>query len=421
MPSLGSAAPQVIRYSERRAQSSALAYTCIDLFAGAGGLAEGFRQAGFSVLSGTDLDSTAGATFRHNFPGASFFECPISHLTGTELLLDADLQPGDLDCLIGGPPCQSFSYNNHQRSRRKARAHLFRDYLRIVETLEPKCLVMENVPGILTVGGGAVVDEIHEALDELGYECEARILFSEDFGVPQQRRRVFFVATRLGWEDRLFPRGSHGPAPKPSEQANSYVHRWTRRPGQPYRRPPSVWAAIGDLPPLGNGEGEDLARYAHVPRTEYQRLMRGDQEELFNHVAPSLGTSMLARIRHVPEGGNWRAIPRNLLPAGMRRARKSDHTKRYGRLSKRGLCCTILTKLDPHWGSYVHPEDDRAISVRESARLQSFTDRFRFLGYPSQQAEQVGNAVPPLMAAAMARAVRAHIKTHGRQAHTRAA
>ncbi len=418
---MNGAGPAVVRYYERCNSVSVRKPTCIDLFSGAGGLAQGFHQAGFSVLSGNDFSRAASETFRYNFLEASFFECPISDLTGAELLADARLQPGDLDCLIGGPPCQSFSYNNHERSRRKARARLFRDYLRIVHTLEPKCLVMENVPGILTVGGGAVLDEIYESLGELGYECDARVLYSEDFGVPQQRRRVFFVATRLGWEDRLFPRGRFGPAPKPPASANPYVHRWEREPDERFRRPPAVWAAIGDLPTLGNAEGEEVAGYTRAPRTPYQEMMRGDQDELFNHVAPGLGAAMLKRIRHVPEGGNWRDIPRSLLPAGMRRARESDHTKRYGRLCKRGLCCTILTKSDPHWGSYVHPVSDRTLTVREAARLQSFPDHFRFLGYRKHQFMQVGNAVPPLMAAAVARAVRGHIKRNGRQAHARAA
>jgi DNA (cytosine-5)-methyltransferase 1 len=280
---------------------------------------------------------------------------------------------------------------------------------------------MENVPGILTVGGGAVVREILDELASLGYDCEARILFAEDFGVPQQRRRVFFIATRLGAAGPLFPRGTFGPAPKPSLQANSFVHRWELRAGQPRRDPPSIWQAIGDLPAIGNGEGEMESAYDRASRTAYQRLMRGDQVQLFNHVAPVLGESLLERIRHVPEGGNWRDIPRELLPLGMQRARKNDHTKRYGRLSKDGLCCTILTKCDPHWGSYVHPEIDRIISVREAARLQSFPDSFRFHGTRTEQFEQVGNAVPPLMAAAIARTVRAHIRANVRSAHTRAA
>lgn len=382
--------------------------TCIDLFAGAGGLAEGFRQARFTILAGTDADESAAKTFTTNFPEASFFLCPISALTGDELLKDTGLRRGQLDCLIGGPPCTAFSYNNHQRSTTHVRAGLFRDYLRIVRVLLPKCLVMENVPGILTIGEGAIVDEIHDALEELGYECKPRILYAEDFGVPQERRRVFFVATRLGWTDRLFPNGSHGPVPKPSEEANRYVHRW----GQRRRRVrlPTVWGAIGDLPGLKNGDGKEESRYTRKPRTPYQRRMRGWARRVYNHVAPILSDINLERMRHVPQGGNWRNIPFKLLPAGMRRALETDHTKRYGRLSKRGRCCTILTKCDPHWGSYIHPTDERAISVREAARLQGFPDRFLFTGPRMRQFVQVGNAVPPPMARAIGFAVRRHLR-----------
>lgn len=415
------AGTRLVTHYERRISSAVRAFTCIDLFAGAGGLAEGFRQAGFTILSANDADPAAAVTFRANFPTASFFHSPISHLDGAELLADSELRPRQLDCLIGGPPCQSFSYNNHERSRRKARARLFRDYLRIVDALQPNCIVMENVPGILTVGGGAVVEEIYNGLSELGYECLARTLFAEDFGVPQQRRRVFFVATRLGWDEGLFPIGSHGPAPKPSLEANAYVHRWEPHKGTTAAELVTVWDAISDLPRLKNGAGQDSSRYSREPRTDYQSAMRGAQAELYNHVAPELSDLMLERISHVPEGGNWRDIPRRLLPAGMKRAEETDHTKRYGRLSRSGLCCTILTKCDPHWGSYIHPLQDRAISVREAARLQSFPDRFRFLGHRTDQFQQIGNAVPPLMAAAVARAVRDHIKRNGRQTLARAA
>lgn len=383
--------------------------TVIDLFAGAGGLAEGFRQAGFSILSGNDIDAAARATFRHNFRRASFFEVAISELRGQDLLDDAGLKRGELDCLIGGPPCQSFSYNNHARSRRKARARLFRDYLRIVGELEPRSIVMENVPGILTIGGGAIVEEIYSSLEELGYDCEARTLFAEDFGVPQQRRRVFFIASRVGSAVDLFPMGTHGPAPKPSARANPFVHHWEWPARRRRVRVPTVWSAIGDLPLIRNGGGEEVARHTRQAKTQYQRSMRRGMRNLYNHVAPRLTPGLIERIEFVPPGGNWRDIPHELLPAGMQRARPKDHTKRYGRLEKRGLCSTILTKCDPHWGSYIHPVQDRAISVREAARLQSFPDRFRFLGHRSEQCVQVGNAVPPRMAAAIAKTIREQI------------
>ena len=387
--------------------------TCIDVFSGAGGMADGFRQAGFRILSGVDQATAACSTFRLNFPEASFFRCPISELSGQELLEDAGLEQGDLDCLIGGPPCQAFSYNNHARGEHATRSTLFRDYLRIVEALLPKCVVMENVPGILTILDGTVVEAIYGELRALGYECEARILYAEDYGVPQERRRVFFIASRIGPVAGLFPRGRFGPAPKPSKETNPFVHRWSLRPGQEPQRPPTVWCAIGDLPTIANGGGADKAVHTKTPVCGYQARMRQRRRRIYNHVAPALRSVQMNRIRHVPEGGNWRDIPFDLLPAGMQRAKPSDHTKRYGRLSKQGLCCTILTKCDPHWGSYVHPDQERAISVREAARLQSFTDRFRFAGYRSQQFALVGNAVPPLLAAAIGRRIRRHLQVSG--------
>ena len=126
---------------------------------------------------------------------------------------------------------------------------------------------------------------------------------------------------------------------------------------------------------------------------------------IFNHVAPALGAINLERLKYIPEGGSWRDIPIELLPAGMKRARRSDHTKRYGRLKKDGFASTILTKCDPHWGAFFHPEQDRVITVREAARLQCFPDKIRFEGSKVEQYKQVGNAVPVLLSAAVAKVV----------------
>jgi DNA (cytosine-5)-methyltransferase 1 len=380
--------------------------TCVDLFAGAGGLAEGFRQAGWRILAGADLDTFAASTFRANFPDAKFFIGPVSKLKPKQFMKALGLRPGQLDCLIGGPPCQSFSYNNHSRSASDRRARLFRDYLRIVRALRPKCLVMENVPGLLTIGEGVVIEEIKRRLGRLGYILSVRILYSEDFGVPQKRRRVFIVGTRLLRNEWAFPAGTHGPAPKPSEEANTLVHRWSPR-GRGRKAKPfvTVWQAIGDLPRLHNGGGAEELRYTRKAHNVFQRRARRDASQLLNHRVHRVSPKMITRMRSIPEGGNWLNIPRRLLPAGMKRAKKCDHTRRYGRLSRKDLCCTILTKCDPHWGSYIHPLDDRTISVREAARLQSFPDHFRFMGPISRQYEQVGNAVPPAMAAPIAQSL----------------
>ena len=386
--------------------------TCIDLFAGAGGLAVGFRQAGWAILAANDIDPDAAETFRLNFPEASFFQGPISGVTASTLLKECGLKKGQLDCLIGGPPCQSFSYNNHQRSADDERAGLFRHYLRLVKGLKPKMLVMENVPGILTIGNNRVIAEISKKLATLGYDVSVRVLSAEEYGTPQVRRRVFVVASRMGKSDAMFPDPSHRPAPGVRRPAAGEKQRRTGR-----GRTITVYEAIGDLPIIRSGGGTAEAIPLKKPaRSSYQRKLRARSKVVQNHVCHALTKSMLKRISHVPEGGNWRDIPFHLLPSGMKRAQPHDHTKRYGRLSRRGFASTLLTKCDPHWGAYIHPTQQRTISVREAARLQGFPDKFVFAG-PSLGAHyaQVGNAVPVPVACAVATASLNHITSYARK------
>jgi DNA (cytosine-5)-methyltransferase 1 len=366
-------------------------YYSVDLFAGAGGLTEGFRQVGVDPLVATDLDSPAAATFRANFPDVPFLERPIEDVPGKELLRTAGLRRGELDVLLGGPPCQAFSVYNHQRGFHDERSGLFREYLRVVEELRPKVIVMENVTGMKDLGNGRAIREIHQRLGKLGYQVEDRTLKSEEYGVPQERRRIFFIGTRLNGPIQ-WPEVTHG--------SGSELFDAVREPFV------TVGDAISDLPLIESGEGRDEVRpYTRQPRSDYQREMRRDSPGVANHEAPRLEQINMERMKHIPPGGSWRDLPWKLLPPGMKRARRSDHTKRYGRLHPKGLASTILTKCDPHWGAYFHPEQDRAISVREAARLQSFPDRLRFLGPRGEQYRQVGNAVPPLLARAVAESV----------------
>lgn len=390
------------------------AHRCIDLFAGAGGLAVGFRSAGWGVIAGNDIDADAAETFKLNFPEASFFEGPVSKLSAEELLTDCGLERGDLDCLVGGPPCQSFSHNNHHRSAADERARLFEHYLALVEGLNPKTIVMENVPGILSIDGGRVVEEILAHLRRLGFDATVARLSAEEFGTPQLRRRVFIVASRVGPAEQLVPSATHW------SPALARCGGPKDRPRGATRRPVTVWQAIGDLPELENGGGGHVTAWPPgQPSTTYQRDARRWSSDLCNHVCHRLTDVNLNRIIHVPEGGNWRDVPHELLPAGMKRARLQDHTKRYGRLARGGFASTILTKCDPHWGAYVHPTQDRTISVREAARLQGFPDTFRFAGeHLSKHYTQVGNAVPVQVAQAIGLAVLAHVRGHGAKGQT---
>jgi DNA (cytosine-5)-methyltransferase 1 len=362
--------------------------TVIDLFSGAGGLSEGFRHAGFDILAANDADEDAAQTFRAAHPYTNFIDGPIQGITTDHLLAAGGLKKGELDVLIGGPPCQAFSVYNHQRGFHDERSGLFREYLRIVKGLMPKMVVMENVTGITSLGEGQAVTEIHRKLGKLGFHVEHAILKAEEFGIPQQRRRIFFIGSRDA-ERIEWPEPTYGPA------------------GNLFFRPfVTVKEAIGDLPALNICEGADDSRYTRVPQYEYQRIMRHGADRLYNHVAPLLAEINLKRLEYIKPGGSWRDIPVRLLPAGMKRAKRSDHTKRYGRLHPDGMASTILTKCDLHWGAYIHPSQQRTLTVREAARFQSFPDRFRFYGARFEQFRQVGNAVPPLLAEAVALKVR---------------
>ncbi len=260
---------------------------------------------------------------------------------------------------------------------------MFREYLKIVKGIKPKWVVMENVTGITSVGDGQAVEEIKAGLAELGYHVEARILKAEEYGAPQERRRIFFVGNRLDITIR-WPEPDHGKGLKP------FV---------------TVVDAIGDLPVLVNAEDKGVLPYPSKPLTEYQAMLREGSELVHNHSAPRLAPVNLKRMKHIPQGGSWRNVAIDLLPAGMKKAKRSDHTKRYGRLREDGLSSTILTKCDIHWGAYIHPTQDRSLTVREAARFQSFPDWFVFEGPRTEQYVQVGNAVPPLLGRKVAEAI----------------
>ena len=349
--------------------------TVIDLFCGAGGLSEGLRQAGFDILAGNDIDSHAGATFAATHPDAKFLPGSIYELTPQDFLDATALKKGQLDCLAGGPPCQGYSVYNHQRGMHDERSHLFKEYLRIVQGLMPKWLVMENVTGIMSAGEGEAFQAVLAGIRGLGYNVEAKILRAEDYGVPQERRRVVFIGNRVGAPIN-WPTKTHGEGRLPLT---------------------TIKDALSDLPALANGEDNGVTKYRTHPTSDFQRELRRGSSMVHNHSASKLGAINIARMQHIPQGGSWRDVPHDLLPAGMKRAKRSDHTKRYGRMRWDGQSCTVLTKCDIHWGAYIHPEQDRSITVREAARIQSFPDWFHFTGPRTEQFVQVGNAVPPML------------------------
>ncbi len=376
----------------------------MDLFSGAGGLSEGLSEAGFHSLFATEIIPQYAATYQRNHSSAKVVTADIRELDADQVRNDLGIERGAIDLLAGGPPCQGFSINAPIRSVLDQRNHLFKEYLRFVDAFAPRAILIENVPGLVSFEHGATLHAILDSLAELGYGADVRILGAAYYGVPQMRWRTIILGLRgkvlpsTAFPDPIY----HAPI-RPNFTTTFDGHSLLKIPSpEASARFTTVREAIGDLPPLKSGErGKQVKDYLCDPMCDYQRRARLGSTGVYNHEAPRLSTENQERLHYIKPGGNWTDIPDDLLPKGMQRARKSDHTKRYGRVTPDGLASTILTKCDPHWGAYFHYEQDRSFTVREAARIQSFPDSFVFTGSQVQQFAQVGNAVPPLLAEAV--------------------
>lgn len=375
---------------------------CIDLFAGAGGLSCGLQQAGITPILANEWIPQYAKTYQINHPNTAVVVGDVREVSETNLKQKLGVSDGEVDLVAGGPPCQGFSINAPIRTLDDERNHLFKDFLRVVSSIKPKAVLIENVPGIISLGRGTVVEQIYKELQAMGYTVKHRILFAGHYGAPQMRFRTVFIGMRNFIGEITFPH--------PEYNANAVANFTGARdlclPVLPLfedklKPHTTVWDAMSDLPEIKNGETISPKGYASLPLNPYQEYLRHNNIELSSHFSAKMTQINLDRLKHIPQGGSWRDIPFELLPDGLKRARRSDHTKRYGRLHPDALCSTVMTKCDPHWGSFFHPTQDRIISVREAARIQSFPDSYQFSGSITQQYEQVGNAVPPLMGKAI--------------------
>lgn len=376
-------------------------FTLVDLFAGAGGLSCGLQMAGFEPVLANEHIPQYANTYKLNHPNTEVIVGDIRE-TSNEVFLDqSGVFPGELDLLAGGPPCQGFSINAPIRSLDDDRNHLFKEFIRVADAFRPKSILIENVTGIVSLGRGTVVEQIYKELEALGYRVKHRILFAGHYGVPQMRFRTVFIATRDN-EEVEFPR------PEYDAKANTNFTGAKELCLVPMplfdnalKPANTVGHALAGLPSISPKEPPGVFEYIDPPQSEYEEYLRDQSDSITSHVCNRLAAINLERLKHIPQGGSWRDIPFELLPNGLKRARRSDHTKRYGRLHPDALCSTVLTKCDPHWGSFFHPHEDRVLSVREAARIQSFPDRYHFTGTTTRQYEQIGNAVPALLARAI--------------------
>jgi len=342
----------------------------IDLFSGAGGMSVGAISAGIDVRVAVEADPHAAITYRENHTSTCLLDQRI------EAVQDVPLGRRDRKIILfGGPPCQGFSTSN-QRTRNSDNPSnwLFREYMRLVRMIQPEWVVFENVRGILETERGVFFQKTLRALQQLGYTTSHWLLNALNYGVPQRRFRLFIIGSLQGIS-----------VPEPPQVSG---------------QPATVYDAIGDLPILRNGAMIDDLPYRCAAKSQYAKALRGRLKSCGNHLITQNHPGIIARYRHLPQGGNWSSIPASLM--ANYKDRERCHTGIYRRLNANEPSIVIGNFRK---NMLIHPTQHRGLSVREAARLQSFPDSFRFCGSVGFQQQQVGNAVPPMLAHAVFHAV----------------
>lgn len=338
----------------------------LDLFCGCGGLSLGFEDAGFNVAFGIDNWSDALKTFTFNHKNARAIQKDLGAIKVSDFIKDEGI--ADIDVIIGGPPCQGFSIAG-KRELNDERNLLYKSFLSFVKELKPKAFLMENVPNIMSMGKGVVKNNIIQDFTSIGYHVTTKILLASEYGVPQNRKRAFFVGTK---------NDTHFQFPLPSVEVKVNANE-----------------AISDLPDV---DLEDGTKYPISAKSAYQKMIRNGNKVIHNHQLTNHKPKTIEVIALVPDGGNYKDLPEHL-----RGTRKVNIA--WTRLNSQKPSFTIDTGHRHHF----HYEFNRVPTVRESARIQSFPDDFIFLGSKTSQYKQVGNAVPPLLSKALAEALKNHL------------
>ena len=347
----------------RKPQTSRSALYSVDLFCGAGGLSLGLKRAGFDSLYAADWDKWSSKTYEHNFPNKLIEQRDVAKISIDEIRSRLGNRQRDVALVCGGPPCQGFSIQR-RGARRDQRNDLVLDFARLAAAINPPMILMENVPGLLGLRGRSIWNKFRRILESAGYTIQSAVLDAADYGVPQFRRRAIVVA----WN---FPASVPFEFPaKLSSEPN-----WA-----------TVRDAIGNLPP----PAEDFRAHGRFA----------------NHLKVKITEVNQLRISHVPEGGGRKDIPAALQLPCHRNNLTHRHLDVFGRMRWDTPAPTITAMFDNFTrGRFAHPEQDRSITGREGARLQSFPDSFRFLGPKKDVARQIGNAVPPRLAEVIGRSL----------------
>ncbi len=344
-------------------------YRILDLFSGAGGFSYGMeKNPNFETIIALDFDEKAGNTFKKNMPKTEVIVGDITSDETKRQITDLSKEKG-VNMIIGGPPCQGYSMKGKKLGLKDPRNFLFREYLNLVKELNPDVFVIENVKGLLLASNGWFKDEIIRAIDELGYVVDYGVLNASDFGVPQARERAIFICSKH----------NKVTLPQPIRQKRTTVRD-----------------AIEDLAYCESGEGEFEQEYIKPANTAYQKLMRKGSKKLYNHTASNHKQVAIDKLKMIPPEKGKECLPEKLL--GNQKFKTT-----WGRLTWDDVSPTIDTRFDAASnGTNNHPFLNRAITPREAARIQSFDDKFVFYGDKRSIGRQIGNAVPPLLAKAIA-------------------
>lgn len=377
-----------------------------DVFAGAGGFSCGFEMAGYDIIGAIEKDKWAADTFSYNH---SYAKVLVNNIEAYDnhFLHETIERP---DIIIGGPPCQGFSICcKNAGDPKDPRNSLFREFLRMGEIFNPHVLIMENVPNIInakTQKGEKVINIITDEFNKLGYYTYQKVLLASDYGVPQLRRRFFLIASRFPLEQ---------PFPSPTHYVNSSLISIN------LKCCPNLWDAISDLPDINAREGAEVMDYTLPPQNEYQKLCRENSSHVYNHIAMKHSQRLIERFSKMTWGQSISDICDERLKQRKRNGNGMISDKPYDQNNRRMYphrpCNTIPATF---YANFVHPYKDRNFTAREGARIQSFPDNYRFFGKPTVvsqklllregrigeaylcQYNQIGNAVPPLMAKAIA-------------------
>ena len=393
-----------------------MSFTVLDTFAGAGGFSLGFQMAGAEIIGAIEIDSWARETFAYNHPKATVLQKDITTLSDEEII--STFGKSKLDIILGGPPCQGFSIcNQNNGDPKEPRNSLFREFIRMGHLLNPQVMIMENVPNLVkakTKNKELVIDIIVSELENLGFNVSYAILNATNYGVPQIRKRLFVMATKFKILNP-FPDQTHKVIDEPTLFDEQLI------------KCPVLWDAISDLPDLEAREGSEECDYTKPSENDYQELLRKNSDRLFNHKAMNHSKRLVERFSSMKWGDSTSDVPIRLRP--LKRNSKETSEKVYDQNNRRmhpyRQCHTIPASF---YANFVHPYKNRNFTAREGARIQSFPDSYVFKGKPTVvshkllqregrlgekhlcQYNQIGNAVPPLMAKAIAENIFKHIE-----------